>query len=379
MDKPLRLSVTSDIHLGHRRNEAAFIIKNLNAHITNDAHLSQIDLLVLAGDIFDDLLPLNSDDVPHIKAWIAHTLRLCHKYGVTVRVLEGTPSHDRAQSMLFPAINEIHEHNAAMGVDLKWVRELCVERIEKFGVDILYIPDEWSHSTPETLAQAQAALEAAGLEQVDIAIMHGQFRYQMPMQVKDDACHNEAAYMAMVRYLIFIGHIHIHSRYEKIVAQGSFDRISHGEEGPKGFVTATLHPDGASEVTFVENTGARRFVTVNCYHAEVEENLKLIDREVENLPAASFVRVKSGYGNAILTNMDALRSRWPLLVWTPPKTDQADGSNDMMVVETSDIYVPIRIDRHNLKDLVLPRLSKLSLDDEILRRCVANLTEMQQL
>lgn len=379
--KPVRMSTTSDIHLGHRRTEAEFIIKNLNAHITNDAHMSSIDFLVLAGDVFDDLLAFNSVHVPHIKAWVARLLRLCHKYNVVLRVLEGTKSHDRQQSMIFEAINDIHERNSGQKVDLKWVREVCVEHIERFGMDVLYVPDEWKHDTADTLDDVRAAIAAAGLDQVDVAIMHGQFRYQLPpVAAKDSACHNEQAYMDLVRYLIFIGHIHIHTRWEKIVAQGSFDRISHGEPGPKGFVTAVLYPDGNHEVTFIENTGARKFVTVNCPYAEVEENLKIIDREVEYLPASSYVRIVSEYGNAILSNMDVLKSRWPLLLWTTPKAEgKGKEENELAVLSAMDVYVPIVIDRHNLKDLMTPRLQRLGLDPEIMSICLDAVSEMQEL
>lgn len=378
---PVRVSVVSDIHLGHRRNEAKFIIKNLDAHISNDAHMATIDLLILAGDVFDDLLAFNSEHVPHIKAWVARTLRLCHKYGVILRILEGTKSHDRQQSMIFEAINEIHERNSGSHIDLKWVRDVSVEVIEKFNLSVLYIPDEWKHDTADTLDDARAAIAGAGLQKVDLAIMHGQFRYQLPpVAAKDSACHNEQAYMDLVNYLIFIGHIHIHSRWETIVAQGSFDRISHGEEGAKGFVRAILHPDGTHEVKFIENIGARKFITVNCPYLEVEENLKLIDRAVEYLPSSSFVRIQSEYGNAILSNMDVLKSRWPLLLWTTPKADGKGATeNELAVISAMDVYVPIVIDRHNLKSLMIPRLEKLGLEPEIMGICLDAVSEMQEL
>ena len=95
MRTALRVGVASDIHLGHARNKAEFIIANLNHCFSNDAYFSTVDLVVLAGDVFDNGMPLSSEDVSHIDMWVAKLLRLCHKHKVMLRVLEGTPSHDR--------------------------------------------------------------------------------------------------------------------------------------------------------------------------------------------------------------------------------------------------------------------------------------------
>lgn len=379
LNRPIRFSVISDIHLGHRRNSAQAIIKNLNAHFSNDKHISKLDVIFLAGDVFDDLLKHNSDDVPFIDAWVAKFLRLCHKYKVIVRVLEGTPSHDRAQSQTFITINEIHERNSGSHIDLKWVRELSIEHIDAFDIDVLYVPDEWRHSTQETLDEVHALMAEKELVQVDFSIMHGMFNYQMPSNIKNLPKHDEHAYMALTRHLIFIGHVHTHTRFESIIAQGSFDRLAMGEEGPKGFVTAVVQPNGDNEVTFIENVNACRFVTIDCSLEDVEENIKRIDAVAQDLPGGSFVRLKSGYGNPILSNMTALKARWPTLVWTDPKVDEKDDTQTIVMSANDDLYVPITIDRHNLKDLVLPRLNKLGLSDRVLARCAEKLSEMQQL
>ncbi len=380
MDRPVTLAVTGDVHLGHSRNEAQFIIKNLNKKISNDKFLSGMDLLVLNGDIFDTLLSLNHEAVPFIKAWIGKLIRLCRKHQVVLRILEGTPSHDRAQNALFESINALIAKHDASPFDMRWVRELEVEKIDSLGISVLYVPDEWRHDTAETLAEARAAIEAAGLEQVDIAAMHGQFRYQLPaVAARDNACHNEDAYEELVKYVVIVNHVHIHNPRGKIIPPGSFDRIAHGEEGPKGFVTCTLYPDGSKEVTFIENEDARRFVTIGCPYEEVEQNLILIDQIVSKLPNGSFVRIKADYANAIITNMDVLRARWPLMIWTAPKVDEAMDEQIVIVETRSEQYVPITIDPNNLKDLVMARLAKQNLDSDVLARCDANLTEMQQL
>lgn len=379
LNRLLRISCISDIHLGNRNNKARSIIANLDRYFSNDRHLSQVDLVFLAGDVFDDLLTLSGEDVAHIDSWIARFLRLCARYNVTVRVLEGTPSHDRGQSERFTIINEIHERNSGTHIDLKHVKVLSIEHIEKFGIHVLYVPDECCHSTEAALEQVRSLLQEKGLEQVDFACMHGQFSYQLPAHITNIPRHDEVAYWEIVRYLIFIGHIHIHSRNKNIIAQGSFDRISHGEEGPKGFVTTTVHPNGDDETTFVVNESARKYLTVTCPYQDVEENLKVIDKAVEELPPESFVRIEAHYANAILTNLNVLRVRWPLLIWASIARDKDEKKNDeITLIQEETLYVPIHIDRHNLSQLVMPRLTAANLPDDILQRCAANLLEMQK-
>jgi UDP-2,3-diacylglucosamine pyrophosphatase LpxH len=378
VNKRIRLSCISDIHLGNRRNKAKEIISNLDKYFSNDEHLSKVDLVVLAGDVFDDILSLSADDVPYIKQWVARLLRLCYKYGIIIRVLEGTPSHDRKQSEMFSTINLIHDLNSSTGVNLKHVTEIGIEFIPEFGINVLYVPDEANPTTEETLDKVKALLVEHGLNQVDFAFMHGNFEYQLPSHIKNIPRHSSDEYMAIVRYLIFIGHIHIHTRNDRILAQGSFDRLGHNEEGPKGFLHAIVQPSGDHEIAFIENVTAKQFITVNCCYDEAEENIKLIDRAVDKLPAASNVRLEAMKGNAMLANVDAMRVRWPLLVWTAIARDKDEEDSPVVMAEES-LYVPITIDKHNLLELVMGRLAKLNLEERVLKKCALNLSEMQRI
>lgn len=379
LSKRLRIASTSDIHLLHKRVPTSWIIDNLNRHLTCEAVMSDIDLLILAGDVFDGLAAFNSEDVPLVEAWVARVILLAKRFGVTVRILEGTRSHDRAQSEVFLTIKAIMEPQIGE-VDLKWVRGVEVECIERWGLDILYVPDDWKHDTADTLVDAKKAIHDAGLTQVDIAIMHGQFRYQLPHQVKDHLCHNEEEYLALVRYLIFIGHVHTHRPKGRIIPHGSFDRLVHGEEEDKGYVRAELFPGEPYDWTceFVVNEGAKVFKTIDCMHESVEDNIRHIDSRVADLPNLSYVRVRTTRTNAILQNLDAVKRRWPTYMWTDPKIlDEAEDEPDIVPVQ--DTYVPINITAENIKQLVMERLEKYSLRSDTLQRCANHLELMQQL
>lgn len=362
------MAVFSDIHLGHTRNPTKEIILNLNVALPDNAETAELDIIWLAGDIFDDLFSLNNRDVLEIDIWIARLLRICKKYDILLRVLEGTPSHDWKQSNRFEAINEV----TGIGADLKYVKDLSIEYIERFGITVLYVPDEWDN-TETTLSQIHELLRAKGLDKVDYAIMHGQFEYQLPAHIKAPK-HSTEAYHAIVKELIFIGHVHLHSRNNRIIAQGSFDRLSHGEEGPKGHVRAKVYENGVRDVVFVENAGSKKFVTVRCTNMTLEDTLLEIDDHVVDLPDGSLVRVEGNHDNPIFTNMEVLIRRYPLFSWS--KLTRQDEAEDSPVIEDATVFVPITITRDNLPALLLERVAGSGVSEPVFNAAEALLKEV---
>jgi DNA repair exonuclease SbcCD nuclease subunit len=347
--KALHLAVISDIHLGHKRNSTSEIIANLRCAIPDDAKSSELNIIFLAGDVFDDLLNLPDNDVLEISGWISHLLYVCKKHDILLRILEGTPSHDWKQSQLFLMIEKITNS----GADVKYITDLSIEYIERFDINVLYVPDEWDN--PETtMVQVHQLLRAKGLEKVDYAIMHGQFEYQLPAHVKAPK-HDSASYLAIVKELIFIGHVHLHSRYDRIIAQGSFDRLSHGEEGPKGHVRAIIYPDGRKDITFVENVNAKKFVTIKVNDMSLDDSLAVIDDNTMFLPEKSHVRIEANYDHPLFTSMEVLIRRNPLLTWT--KLPREQEKDEEVFVEDNSVFVAITITKENLPALLLERVA----------------------
>ena len=95
----------------------------------------------------------------------------------------------------------------------------------------------------------------SGLTKVDYAVMHGQFDYQLPKHITGMPRHDSQKYLDIVKHYIFIGHIHTHSVYDRIIAQGSFDRLTHGQEEPKGYVVSIV--DDEEKISSLRNTYAR--------------------------------------------------------------------------------------------------------------------------
>lgn len=353
----LTIVVLSDIHLGHRKNKAKDMVVGLKNMFSDREETAKIDLIVLAGDVFDRLLNLAEDDVTDIMLWISWLLELCARNNIVLRVLEGTPSHEWFQSGLFESVLKVTK----TPVNFEYVKTLSIEHIEPLGIDVLYVPDEWDTSTDKTLEQVKELLRLKELDKVDYAFMHGNFHYQLPNHIKKAPRHNEEEYLNIVKHYIFIGHIHTHSNYKRIIAQGSFDRISHGEEEPKGHVRSIVS-SRSSQWFFVENKNAKIYLTVNCKDMDLDKTLERIWKKVKLLPPQSHVRIKAQSNHSIMQNMNELIAAYPLLVWTKISTKEEETP-----VESNEVILhdSITINKENIVSLIMDRVNKTSSNTEL--------------
>lgn len=366
----LKIAVVSDIHLGHRRNPARTIVQSLMKAFPDNAETGELDIIFIAGDIYDDLLSLPHEDVYEIDMWIAYMLRLCAKHDIVLRLLEGTPGHDWKQTRRFMAMEEVLKS----GVDILYADTLSVEYMERFDINVLYVPDEWNTHAALTLDQARAIIRGKGLTQVDYAIMHGQFEYQVPMHLRNHTLHDSTAYLGLVKHLIFIGHHHTHTSYDRIYAQGSFDRLTHGQEEPKGHIRAVIHENGEREIVFVENKDAMMFVTVDCTGLDLEGTLEKIRVSLLPVSEGAHVRIKADKDNPIHTSHDVLiRTYLDVASWSKQVVDDEEDKKE--VVEEETLFVPISITKENIFELLMARLSKHSVTPEVYKAGGAILEE----
>jgi hypothetical protein len=348
-------AVFSDIHFGHNRNPASRIAANWMLALPDDAETASLDVIFIAGDLFDNLMMFNDADIFEVKLFISYLLKLCKKHNIKLRILEGTPLHDRAQSKYVPMENQINE----IGADLKYIDTIDIEYIEDLGIHVLYIPDEPPGGSGPTLHTVKDLLRARGIEQVDIAIMHGLFRFQIEY-VDSSITHDEQEYLKIVKHNISIGHDHTAKSFEQdghgIYVQGSFDRLGHGYETPKGHMRFKWMPDGSWQVRFIENTRAMRFDTLDCTGLSLEDTYALINQRVGELPDFSHIRIKAEAGHPVFSNMEVLLRMAPLLNWKKePVRDKTKAIAP--VAETDTRFVPIRITPDNIASLILEKIA----------------------
>jgi DNA repair exonuclease SbcCD nuclease subunit len=369
-----RIASASDLHLGHARNSPAEMIERLKTEVFPwNVETAKLDVIVLAGDVYDHLLNLPHDSVSIIDEWIIYMLRLCKAMDIQLWVLRGTPSHDRDQSARFEFWNRIME----IGCELLYVDTLAIHYIPKFGINVLFVPDEWTDNADKTLEEVHQLLRINGISKVDYAIMHGQFEYQLPPVVKAQK-HSSESYLKIVDKLIFIGHVHMFSRNDRIIAQGSTDRISHGEEGPKGHVRATVRSADDFEIQFVETLSAKIFKSVQCRGLDFDASHAKVLAETVDLPDGSHVRIVADIGNPILQSIATYEKDMPYYVWSGlAKTDDDKTFLEQtQLLQTQEEYIPIEIKPDNVEKLILDSMLKRNVDPEILKLAERKLAEL---
>lgn len=271
----LNIASISDIHINHPNTPTEMIIRNLNKYAFPDIKSTHdLHIIFIGGDVTDSLMDFASNNAIAFRKWVADFLWMCARHDIMVRIIEGTPLHDWKQSQIFVEENENH----SIGCDLKYFTDIHIEHIDRYDIDVLYIPDEIRPTTAKTWERVEELMSEQQLTQVDFAIMHGAFEYQLPdLENIRDRTHNQENYSRIVRHYIFVGHIHQHRPNGKVVPNGSFDRLAHGEEDIKGHVRLSK-----GSLEFIPNLGAMRYIQLDVCGKTVEEIIDLVHLRLEN-------------------------------------------------------------------------------------------------
>ena len=361
----LKYLVISDVHLGHQRTDTNYIIKNLKDYL-NDEMLKSIDVLFIAGDFFDRLLSLHNPDVYSIMSFIRVLFERLHTSNTALRVLKGTNSHDWNQCELFTTVyNCIKETHT---VDYVYVDHLSIEKYK--GYDVLYLPDEWKPTSELIYKDVKALLKSKKLSKVDLIIMHGMFSFQVPSALQSPLIHNEFNYLSICKYYIHPGHIHQHLEFDRILAQGSFDRLVHGEEQSKGGYLCEIGEDVTPSYKFIENVNAKKYITINVNNKTLDDIISRLGKLLTKLPSGSYVRLKSGVDTDAVKYIKKLQIRFvdfnlSLKILNSKVKEKEE--------DISSLYKPISITKDNISTLLqdiymkrvdieknnLPKLEKL--------------------
>lgn len=278
----IALSTMSDAHAWHPRVPSVRIFQTINRFYPDNDITGELDYIIIAGDLFDRLRTLGDNEVYEAFDFFTYWLAMLKRRGVRLRILEGTPSHDRKQSNLVTRVNNALGEK---GCDLRYVETLEVDYEEDFDFHILYVPDEWRSTCDETWDEVQKVLYEKGLEKVDIAVMHGMFEHQVPPGVHIDT-HKLSRYESIVNWFITIGHVHTSSIKGKAYAQGSPDRLSHNEEEDKGVFKFLVHNRGRDNnftAKFIANDNATPFITLDLVSLQMEEAMQIIKSTIEDM------------------------------------------------------------------------------------------------
>lgn len=352
----LNIASISDIHLNHPSTPTEMIIRNLSTYAFPDVKSTHdLDIIFIGGDVTDSLMDFASNNAILYRKWVAEFLWMCAKNDIMVRIIEGTPLHDWKQSVIFIEENENH----GIGCDIKYFTDITIEHIDRYGIDVLYIPDEIRPTTTATWKCVQTLLTEKGLDKVDFAVMHGAFDYQLPPVAElKDKTHNEENYLSIVRHYIFIGHVHQHYPKGKIIPNGSFDRICHGDEGLKGHVRLCK-----GSLEFVPNSGAMRYITLDVSGMNPEDIIALVEKRIGENPDKFKIRLQANGDDVALGIGNRLTSIFPHGEFSVQRLDKEKQRKE-------------RIEARRVKTQSLPVLTRDNLLQEWVREIRENYPDL---
>lgn len=360
-NKKFKYLVLSDIHFGSGKNKTQDIVDHLHKYFKeyNDI-LSKVDMIFLAGDVYEKLLSNSSLDSILSLEWLTLLANYCKRYKIKLRILEGTPSHDNKQiKVLNTVLNKLK-----IDIDFKYVEDIHIEYIKEYDINILYVPDEMNHDANDTLKQIKDLLEDKSLVQVDIAIMHGAFKYQIPV-IELPGMHDEQEYMNLVKHYISIGHIHSSSIYRKILAQGSFDRLAHNEEEDKGGMVITIENNEASFI-FLKNKYATIFKTIDILSEDVTEVIEYLEIKLKDIVEDSHIRLKVLKDNPVSKSLLEIYKKFNKYNFISKMIDNIDDNLESKVslksVVANGEFDNLQINKDNITKLLLKEIDIESID-----------------
>lgn len=377
--KCINIAFISDIHLGNRLVPAANTIKGL-VHSFSDTVMGKLDMVVIAGDLFDSELTLSQDAVIDIQLWMIYFLKRCRRFNVKLRSLEGTPSHDRGQNSQLPLLNSAISKDEQ--ADLRYYDKLTIDHEEDYDMDFLYVPDEWRHDVNDTWNEVLELLGNHGIDKVDFSIMHGMFKYQIP-EAYNMVGHSEDNYLSITRRYITIGHVHTMTTFDRILAQGSFDCVRHGEPGTKGFFIVKSHENQIDDkITFMENKHVTPFTTIDICGVKYGDAVVLIEKEIyaHTLSKRKALHIRLAMPNDDIAKgiYSGFKKDFPDYIWSNKIVKPKLKPGDVDLVAKKIEFKPIN--KNTINGLILEDMKSANenIGDDILEEAMEILNRLKQ-
>lgn len=350
-NKGLRLNIASvsDVHLGHPTTPTEFIIRNLHRYVfPDDKDTRDLNIIFIDGDFFDSLQDPASTNSIAIRQYVVSLLYFCKKNDILLRILRGTKLHDWDQPYIFKEENDNH----SIGCDLLYVDRIHIEYIERFGIHVLYVPDEANATAAQTWEEVRGLMNSLGINKVDYASMHGAFHHQLPeIESIKHILHNAEDYLGIVRHYIFVGHIHQHTIHERIIANGSTDRLIHGDEGVKGHVRVKK-----GLVKFIENIGAMRYKTLDVEDMSADMVIEQVIDYLNNDETKGNIRLRCSKQSVAYGMEKRLSKMFPFIRFSYLNNQKKQKTKEVLA-PTVKIQLPV-LTRENLEAEIIRELQE---------------------
>lgn len=349
-----------DLHTLHPVVPTYQILSCIAWALPDDAQTAAIDVLYINGDFFERIQSFNSPDVHLVISYVRHLLKMCKRMNIKVRVLEGTPSHDWKQNIIFQTLNDDDPltGDKGIGADLKYVDQIHIEYMEDHDMHVLYIPD-LKIDASQIWKTVVDKMRILGIDKVDYTCVHGAFKFQVPPVMHSSPhIHDADAYADITRYHVFTSHIHTPSVYRNIIGCGSLECLRHGEEHDKGYVRSWVTPE-LIDHQFIVNPIKTQFKKLDMVGYTKRQVLDLINGTLEYTDRLACLKIIANKADEVYQMSDKLNKLYPNVKFTydVPDRKKKDAFNP-----TEEENLPhlskVTLTRDNLKDELYDRVSK---------------------
>lgn len=275
--------VLADLHVGAFDLEKQYR-EVKEGFLTYIKELKHLDLIVIAGDFFDKLFPLNSLEAVYAMRIMSEIAKVCKEKVAPLRIVYGTESHDSHQYDIFKPIFESYQ------LDYEIITR--VKKEELFGeLDILYIPEEYIENRGDYYKNFFEKQK-----EYDFIFGHGIIREGMKeaalnLEMKDSKRKKPPVFGAgelkrICRGCTFFGHYHVNCEMlEDVFYVGSYSRWIHGEDPDKGFYHFTGNSEtGVYDCKFIKNQNAEIYQTISFgYNNDIFKNIDILEERLGKL------------------------------------------------------------------------------------------------
>jgi hypothetical protein len=157
---------------------------------------------------------------------------------------------------------------------------------------------------------------------------------------------------------------------------GSFDRLAHNEEEAKGHwrLQVTQKSDG-DHITFIENEGAKPYLTLNCTGQSQDEVLETVEARVKDVPNGAHLRVAATSDDPAAASLDVLRRKYPMFQWTSKIESNARMGRDTLT-DLRATFQTTPITRKSIAPMIEERLKEMSVERDELSHALEALKEV---
>lgn len=352
-----KIVAAGDFHFGNPRINCEAMYEKLKEFFYPEAE--KADMILLTGDLFDQLTTVNSNANLYVSVFIRELFIFSANNNVPIRILHGTYSHDRNQLHILDVL-KFKNTNA------KIINEICCEEIsvkdKKYKV--LYIPDNLPYKkSSDVMEHIDKVLKVMGWKTVDIVLGHGTFSHALPVS----ANHLPPCTYTIEQFdkittdtsLIIMGHIHISSAKDKVFYCGSFERMSHGEEQPKGFYKFN-NETGKWKAEFVRNDDATLFVTIYPQGNTPDEIMTDFISQIEAVFPDKKGYVRVAHNDAEIRSLlnKVCLQKYPNIKYTSKSVNDTDKVEIKLTDIELETFEDIKPSRENLPELICQFLAE---------------------